>query len=82
MMVLHVFEESHRDDRDDHLEFWFGYPEFGPEYDEESDTQLCYCGADLVVMERNEFGEITVAAMWHRMRFDPKFFLEEWHEDE
>lgn len=82
MMVLHVFEEKDETNREDHLEFWFGYPEFGPDYDEESDTQFCYCGANMVVMERGKHGDITVAAMWHTMKFDPNFFTEKWYEDE
>ena len=82
MMVLHVFEEKDQLNQDEHLEFWFGYPELGPAYDEESDTQMCYCGAEMIVMERSRDNEITVAAMWHTMRFDPKFFSEKWYEDE
>ncbi len=82
MMVLHVFEEDDEESREDHLEFWFGYPEFGPAYDEDSDTQMCYCGAELVVLQRDRDGVIVVSSMWHRLRFDPRFFLEEWREDE
>jgi hypothetical protein len=75
-MILHVFEETEKLDQDDHLEFWFGYPEFGPNYDEDDDFQMCFCGASLFPIARDEDGNITVATIWHKMVFDEIFFLE------
>lgn len=76
MMVLHVFEEENPMDRADHLEFWFGYPEFGPNYDALNPYQICYCGADLLIIQKDENGKSEVGVVWHKMHFDDIFFDE------
>lgn len=70
MMILHVFEEEHPADQDDHLEYWFGYPEFGPDYNEDDHLQMCFCGASLVPFLSNKDGDIEVATIWHKLRID------------
>jgi hypothetical protein len=81
-MILHVFEEDDQFEQDDHLEFWFGYPEFGPNYDEEDEWQMCFCGASMFPIERDADDNITVATIWHKMKFDTIFFLEREIDDE
>ena len=59
MMVLHVFPERDTLFREEHLKYWFGYPDMGPHYDPNNESQVCYCGASMVKMD-----EDTVA-VWH-----------------
>jgi hypothetical protein len=81
-MILHVFEENDPEEQANHLEFWFGYPEFGPHYNVEKMRQVCYCGASLVTMERDNQGNMLTAAIWHEMEFDIMFFTEKEPYDE
>jgi hypothetical protein len=72
MHLLHVFEEPDDQGRADHLDFWLGYPELGPHYDEDDIDQVCYCGGRLVMLKEladDAMGR-EVGAVWHRMRYD------------
>jgi hypothetical protein len=59
MMVLHVFPEKDTEFQEEHLRYWFGFPDMGPHYNPDDPDQVCYCGASLVRLDDNN------SAVWH-----------------
>jgi hypothetical protein len=65
VQVVHVFLETDQDDRQAHMEFWFGYPTDVSGWDRDDRAIVCYCGARLFPLSR-ENGKVVVAGVWHR----------------
>ncbi len=58
-LVLHAFQEERDDDRDNHLDLWFGYPT-GPIPDTPK-GEVCRCGAIATPLAKDR----SVLAVYH-----------------
>ena len=67
MDIMHAFEEERMSARRAHLKCFFGVvPGDDDQYDPESGSYVvCYCGARLVPLARDEDDKIISAAVWH-----------------
>jgi hypothetical protein len=67
MDVMHAFQEERMSSRKAHLKYFFGViPGDDDQYEPENGSYVvCYCGARLVPLSRDENDEIVSAAVWH-----------------
>ncbi len=72
MHVIHAFDEPTVDGCEAHMEHWFGRTHLVDEFDDNLEHPVvCFCGARLEPLRYAE-GEVDVAGVWHRQRYDWK----------